>query len=76
MLLNAGFEDLSERHKKTPRKLVLKEHGKVQLVDSAINDTTARINCNLEPGVQCMKCIVWYHDKGLVGKVGERFICG
>lgn len=50
MLLNAGFQDLSERHNKTPRNLVQKEHGKVQLVDSAVNDTTARINCNLEPG--------------------------
>jgi len=50
MLLNEGFQDLSERHEMTPRNLVLKEHGNVQLVDSAVNDATARINCNLERG--------------------------
>ena len=50
MLLNAGFQDLSKRHKMTSRNLVLKERGKVQLVDSAVSDATARINCNLEPG--------------------------
>jgi hypothetical protein len=48
-LLNAGFQDF-ERHQMMPRNLVLKEHTKVHVVDCAISDTTARINCNLEPG--------------------------
>jgi hypothetical protein len=67
-LLTAGFQELSERQKMVPWNLVLKKHGKV---DSALSDTTARINCNLEPGYS-----VWYHDKNLVGKVCEGFICG